>query len=338
LNASFPNGYRIDDAMVSIDIVVPCYQYGVFLADCVASIQRQGIEQLRILIIDNASSDDSVEVANRLASADRRIEVFARRKNLGPTASYNEGIDWARSDYMMIVDADDLVAAGCLASGVAFLERHRNISFAHGVELQQEFEAGVVPPVPCAVQANSWAITSGKQFIERTCRYPVNTVANSSVIVRTAAQKMAGYYNPRLPHSDDLEMWLRLARLGDVGSSSAVHGIRRIHSRQLTQGYARDAAALDYVARLAAFNSFFERPGVADAARLRRISRRSLSAKAYWSALSHAYRRRYRDARELLSFVWGQCPSMVVLPPIDWLLRIPGLFQRLQVVLSGTVR
>ena len=131
--------------MTSVDVVVPCYQYGSFLRDCVGSIQRQDIDNLRILIIDNASSDDSAEVAKQLASEDRRIEVVVRKKNLGPNASYNEGIDWAVGDYMMIVDADDLVANGCIAPAVSFLEHRPEVAFAYGTELQAEFAAGVVP-------------------------------------------------------------------------------------------------------------------------------------------------------------------------------------------------
>lgn len=324
--------------MTSVDVVVPCYQYGSFLSDCVASIQRQGIENLRILIVDNASSDNSVEVANRLASEDKRIEVVARKKNLGPNASYNEGIDWAAGDYMVIVDADDLIADGCVTSAVAFLERHPNVAFAYGIELQGEFAAGVFPSISHAASRAPWTVVPGLQFIERTCSYPFNTVANSSVIVRTAAQKAVGHYNPRLPHSDDLEMWLRLAHVGDIASTKAVHSIRRIHPRQLTQVYARKAAALDYVARLAAFDSFFARDGLADTLRLRRLARRSLSSRAYWSALSHAYRRRYNDAWDLFRFAGRHCPNMLVLPPLDWLFRMPGSGERLRAILSGAER
>ena len=323
------------EPMTSVDIVVPCYRYGGFLRDCVGSIRRQGIDNLRILIIDNASNDDSAEVAKQLASEDRRIEVVVRNKNLGPNASYNEGIDWAAGDYMMIVDADDLVADGCIAPAVSFLEHHPEVAFAYGTELQAEFAAGVVRYAGGAEIDVSWATMTGSQFIARTCNYPANTVANTSVIVRTAAQKKAGHYNPRLPHSDDLEMWLRLANVGAVASTSKVHGIRRIHSRQLTQAFARDAAALDYVARLAAFDSFFERAAVVDGARLRGVARRSLSSRAYWSALSHVYRGNYRDAWDLMRFALGRCPRMLLLPPLDWLFRMPNSAGRLRAVLSG---
>ena len=51
--------------MAKVDIVVPCYNYGRFLAACVASVLNQSIADLRVLIIDDASTDNSVSVAIR---------------------------------------------------------------------------------------------------------------------------------------------------------------------------------------------------------------------------------------------------------------------------------
>ena len=61
--------------MPSIDVVIPNYQYGRYLPGCVASILAQGIPDTRILIIDNASTDNSVEVAQEIARQDARVEL-----------------------------------------------------------------------------------------------------------------------------------------------------------------------------------------------------------------------------------------------------------------------
>jgi glycosyltransferase involved in cell wall biosynthesis len=58
---------------VCVDIAIPCYQYGRFLRQCVTSVLTQGIDAARVLIIDNSSTDDSVEVAQQLAAEDRRL-------------------------------------------------------------------------------------------------------------------------------------------------------------------------------------------------------------------------------------------------------------------------
>src|SRR6266404_5936013 len=118
--------------MASVDVAVPCYQFGRFLRDCVTSALRQDIEDLRVLIIDNASTDNTLDVARKLAAEDRRVEVVAHQTNLGPFASFNEGIDWASADYFMLLCADDLLAPGSLARAVSVMAQHPEVNLTYG--------------------------------------------------------------------------------------------------------------------------------------------------------------------------------------------------------------
>src|SRR5687767_7873152 len=122
--------------MPSVDICIPSYNYARYLGDCINSILSQGIDDLRILVVDNASTDDSVEVARRFAAADPRIEVRARPVNLGPHASFNEGVDWASADYFMILCADDFLAPGALRFAIQRMEEHPSATFVHGPDLE----------------------------------------------------------------------------------------------------------------------------------------------------------------------------------------------------------
>src|ERR1700757_2140947 len=80
---------RRQGLMSKIDVIIPCYNYGRFLEECVRSVVAQQIADLRILIIDDASIDDSLSVAKQLAASDRRISVVAHPSNRGHIATYN---------------------------------------------------------------------------------------------------------------------------------------------------------------------------------------------------------------------------------------------------------
>src|ERR1700754_4915016 len=118
--------------MASVDVLVPCYQYGRYLRGCVESILSQGIQDLRVRIIDNASTDDSVGIARRLMAEDSRVDLVAHPRNLGPHASFNEGIDWAGADYFLILCVDDLLAPGALARAVAVMEQNPDVVLTYG--------------------------------------------------------------------------------------------------------------------------------------------------------------------------------------------------------------
>src|SRR5262245_8621798 len=100
--------------MPSVDVFVPCYNYGRFLRECVGSVLAQPGVEVRVLILDDCSTDDSAEVGRALAASDPRVEYRRHATNRGHIATYNEGIDWAAADCTMLLSADDLLTQGAL--------------------------------------------------------------------------------------------------------------------------------------------------------------------------------------------------------------------------------
>jgi glycosyltransferase involved in cell wall biosynthesis len=309
--------------MASVDVAIPCYNYGRFLRDCVGSVLSQGIADLRVLIIDNASSDDSLATARALAARDARIEIIARPVNLGPQASFNEGVDWARSDYFMILCADDLLAPGALRRAVRIMESDRRIGFVYGRDIEHRHGAPL-PRLADEVRP-SWAAFPGDAFIEERCRQPAGYIAAGAVLARSAAQKQAGHYRPELPYTDDLEMLLRLAAIGHVAKIDAVQGVRRLHGANMSEMFLQTRLN-DLLHREAAIESFFAREGASlpSARRLRGLARRSLAERACRWSLRSLMQGRARDAADLLGFALRRWPSMTDVPPRRALLRAPA--------------
>jgi glycosyltransferase involved in cell wall biosynthesis len=73
-----------------------------------------------------------VDVAQQLAAESSGVEVVVHRRNPSQHASFNEGIDCARSRYFVILDVGDLLAAGCLARAVNVMEQYSDVAFAYG--------------------------------------------------------------------------------------------------------------------------------------------------------------------------------------------------------------
>lgn len=333
-----------NDRLASVDVAIPCYQYGRFLRECVTSVLSQGFQGVRVLVIDNASTDDSVEVAQQLAAEDRRVQVVAHRRNLGPHASYNEGIDWASSQYFMVLSADDFLAPGCLARAVSIMERHPDVGFAYGRSVWLRPQ-DPIPVFDSEIGDTPWRIVASADLLERFCRDGVNHVpSHSTVVVRTVAQKLAGYYRPELPHTDDFEMWLRLARLGPAARTEAQLAILRLHhlSRNTLacRYYTCDRPpALPYHDE-ATFESFFAHEGglVPDAARLHRLARRSVAERAYWAAVAHLCRGQPGISWDLFKFAFSRRPTTAVLPPLSYLLRRDDAVDRIIEVAAEMVR
>ena len=120
--------------MSAIDIVIPCYNYARFLRPCVESVLTQTGVHLRILIIDDASSDNTPEVGGELAGRDARIALRRNTKNKGLIATANEGImDWATAKYSLLLSADDALTPGALERAVKVMDQHSDVGMVYGM-------------------------------------------------------------------------------------------------------------------------------------------------------------------------------------------------------------
>jgi glycosyltransferase involved in cell wall biosynthesis len=146
-----------------IDVIIPCYNYGCFLRKCVDSVLDQVGGDVRVLVIDDASPDNTAEVAAALASEDLRVSFIRHTENKGHIATYNEGIEWASADYMLLLSADHYLPPGALRRAVDLMDAHPEVGFTFGnvIELSDN---GNETPTKSRVGATR--ILAGNEFLE----------------------------------------------------------------------------------------------------------------------------------------------------------------------------
>jgi glycosyltransferase involved in cell wall biosynthesis len=243
--------------MNSIDVVVPCYRYGRYLEQCVSSVLMQSGCSTRVLIIDDASPDNTHEVAEDLARRDKRV-IFSRHGfNKGHIATYNEGLEWCSAKYLLLLSADDFLLPGALGRSVALMERKPSIGFVFGKCLEQFSDEYQCPlDTPAHFKKRGTQVMSGTEFM--TLSGPRNIVPTPTAVVRTELQHHVGGYCVDLPHSGDMEMWFRLAAHGDVGIVDAYQAVYRRHTENMSLNYANSQSLLlDFVQRREALHVFF---------------------------------------------------------------------------------
>ncbi|NHQ75150.1 glycosyltransferase [Roseovarius gahaiensis] len=95
----------MDGPMVSV--IVPAYGSGATLATCLRGLTAQSWRNLEILLVDDASPDDTLEIAQRMAAEDPRIRVLSQKQNGGAYIARNSGLAAARGAFFTVHDADD---------------------------------------------------------------------------------------------------------------------------------------------------------------------------------------------------------------------------------------
>ncbi len=221
-------------------------------------------------------------VATRLANADSRITLIRHATNKGHIATYNEGLALARSDYLVLLSADDLLTPGALARAAGLMDRHPDVGLVYGHPLVFRDDE---PLPPARTGRFGTTIWSGRDWLEHMCRAGRNFIYCPEVVMRTAIQHRIGGYDPLLPHSGDMEMWMRAAAVSDIGRvTGADQAYYRLH-RSSMQRTVYTSALFDLKARVAAFQSALDRSGLPDARRLERIALRSVAMLALHDVL-----------------------------------------------------
>jgi hypothetical protein len=273
-----------------VTVVVPAYNYARYLEECVASVLVQPHVDVRVLIVDDCSTDDTPAVTARLAARDARVTVIRNDPNRGHVPSVNRGLALVETEYVVKLDADDLLAVGALARATALLEAHPQTSFVYG--RPQHFSGAV--PVQRRARRLSWTMWPGVDWVAQLCRSGNNAITQPEVVMRAADLRAAGWVSAEMPHTSDLDLWLRLASRGDVGRiNGPVQGLYRVHEQSM-QRTVHAGQLFGLRGRRDAFDAALtdEAGGLPRATALHDTARRSLAAEAL-SRACHAYDRGY---------------------------------------------
>lgn len=238
-------------AAPSVSICIPSYNAGRWIHSAVRSALAQTFEDFELIVVDNASDDDTVEVVE--AFDDERITIVRNPMNIGATRNFNLCVARARATLVKFLHADDQLYPDCLERmtqvingeprvGLVFSPRHVIVDdpddsltatwVGRYGTLHRPF--GELAPV-----------SSGRELFQRWIQFGIhdNLIGEPSVVlVRRECFEHVGLFDPRLTISTDIEMWLRILLEYDVGFVPEPLSAYRHHQQSIT-GRARQASA-----------------------------------------------------------------------------------------------
>lgn len=213
-----------------VTFVVPCYKLAHLLKECVDSILAQTRGDFEVLIMDDCSPDNTVEVARSFR--DIRVRHIRNEPNLGHLRNYNKGIGLAAGEYVWLISADDrLRTPYVLERYLEVMEAHPRVGFAFcpgfGLQGQQETEI-----VGWGTLEGPDAILDGRTFLHRLLQS--NCVLAPSGLVRKECYDRVGVFPLDLPFAGDWYLWCAFALHYDVAYFSEPMVNYREHSLSMT--------------------------------------------------------------------------------------------------------
>lgn len=209
-----------------VSIIICTYNRSDLLPKAIESILKQSFDDFEIIIIDDASQDNTKEIVERYINRDQRIKYFKNVQNLGIAASRNRGVSLAQGEYIAMLDSDDYwLSPDKLKKQVAVLESDREVGL---------IGTGII----CVDENNNEIKKDIYETEDKNIRAQIlakNQFAQSSVLFRKKAFLEVGAYGENFFVCEDLDLWLAIGRKYKLVNLSEPLVAYLIHSRGISK-------------------------------------------------------------------------------------------------------
>ncbi len=229
-----------DSTSPLVSICIPTFNAARWIQACLESALAQTYTPLEVLIIDDASTDETVELIR--AVDDKRIRVLVNEQNVGLAQNWNKCIEMSRGDFIKFLFHDDILYPDCVEKMMRLLRSNENVGLVFSPR------DVIVEGDPEAESTKKWLRNWTTLHTRFRALEPVNRGRDlfaqylsrgfhgnwigepSSVLIRKECFTRLGLFNPNLYQVCDVEMWLRIMLSYDIGFLPEKLSAFRIHS------------------------------------------------------------------------------------------------------------
>ncbi len=222
-----------------VSVSVPMYNGADHIGECIESVLRQTFADFELVLVDDASSDDTVEIARSFD--DDRIRIIENPQRLGAEGNWNAALDHSRGEYVKVLSHDDVIYERCLERQVAVLDGDPELVW---VAVRRDILDG---DLRVLVRDRGLKGLSGRIETPDVFRTLIRSGTNifgegAAVLMRREAAAAAGGFDGRRGYVIDLDLWTRLLLTGPAYALDETLAVFRVSEGQWSVSLARHQA------------------------------------------------------------------------------------------------
>lgn len=215
-----------------VSICIPSYNGAQFIVDTIESVLHQSFEDFEIIVLDDASTDDTVAIIQRFK--DRRVRLVRNPVNLGMGANWNRVLSLGLGKYVKLLCEDDVLSPDCLERQVAVLESHRHHNVALAICNRDVIDCHGKVVLKASKRLQPGRI-GGRQLVKKCLCCGSNVIGEPAVgLFRRELLKSGNVCDPSNPYVSDLSLWAEVLRHGDAFVDPEVLASFRVSSGAAT--------------------------------------------------------------------------------------------------------
>lgn len=234
-----------------ISVVMPVYNAGDFLAEAVRSILNQSYRRLELIMVNDASTDNSWKIMESFAKRSKRIKIFRNKKNMGVSETVKKAISKAKGDYIARMDADDIAFPNRLKKQLTYLLAHKNVVAVGGQCRLIDKEGQLIGKKEFPLKAQEVYDYSFK-FV------PVQQP--TLMIDRKRLPVDFQFYRDGMNTAEEVELFFKLFQYGKIENLPDFVLKYRLHSHNLSLKNLKQTFILTFYSRLKAVFAYGYRP------------------------------------------------------------------------------
>ncbi len=215
-----------------VSVVIPTYNYAGYIPQAIESVLAQNFGDFELLIIDDHSSDETVEVVSKFAGKDTRISFRVNPQNIGMVENWNLCLREAKGEYIKYLFADDLLySPDAIGQMVAALDAEPGASMV--ASARQIIDSDGKPIKVLTHYPDSRSI-SGAEIINRCLRFQKNLIGEPTAVMFRKSLAGRGF-DPKYRQIVDMEFWFHLLEQGGFAYINSPLVAFREHGNQQTR-------------------------------------------------------------------------------------------------------
>lgn len=191
-----------------VSVVMPVFNAEKFVGQAIESILNQTLIDFEFIIVNDASTDDSLQIINSYKKRDNRIRVFNNKKNLHMSESLNLGIDQTRADFVARMDQDDISVPKRLEIQYDFLISHPNIVIVGN-------DISLIDINNTIIGKRTYPTTSDRL---KKIMFRYSPFAHPTIMIKKVVYYKTGKYDGAKYPCEDIDFWFRLGRKYEFAS------------------------------------------------------------------------------------------------------------------------